>query len=90
MKLKWLYDTYEFVGKDRIKPVAELYSERMGIRVALIVRADDWPETDYNVHLREFRGHFCEWNKTPVKVQGTLLDAQATGMALVKLDDNIF
>ena len=76
--MKWMYPTYHFVATGP-KPVAELWDDKTGVRVAIVVRSDDWPETDYEVGTPNEYRRFNDM----VRVSGSFLEAQAVAAAMV-------
>ena len=82
-----MYPTYHFVATGP-KPVAELWDDKTGVRVAIVVRSDDWPETDYEVgtpneyHEVGTPNEYRRFNDM-VRVSGSFLEAQAVAAAMV-------
>lgn len=79
--MKWVYPTYHFAEPGGMKPVAELWDEKRGVRVALVVRSDNWPEGSYKVGTPNEYRRFVDM----VEMQGDLLQAQALAVAIAGL-----
>lgn len=83
--MRWNYPDYQFVEPNGIKPVAELWDDKAGVRVALVVRSDNWPEESYLICLPDPIGtiRWPDDKKTPM--QGNFLEAQTLAVALAGL-----
>lgn len=81
--MRWTYPQYERDEFKEIKPIAELWDERSGMRVALVCRADNWPEGSYRIVTPSKVDWFNEVEV--VEMQGDFLEAQELAVALAKL-----
>ena len=79
--MKWVYPTYHFVEPGGIKPVAELWDSKSGVRVAIVVRSDNWPEGSYKIGTPDEYRRFNDM----VEMQGDFLQAQALAVAIAGL-----
>lgn len=83
--MRWNYPDYHFVETNGIKPVAELWDEKQGVRVALVVRSDNWPEGSYRICTPDHKG-MTRWPEDRmVEMQGDFLEAQELAVALARL-----
>lgn len=79
--MKWIYPTYPFGEPGGVSPVAELYDDKKGIRLALVVRSEKWAEGLYKVGAPD---EYRRYNNM-VEVQGDLFQAQAVAVAIAGL-----
>ena len=82
--MKWMYPTYHFVAAGP-KPVAELWDDRAGVRLALVARADTWPEGSYVIRIPTPTGMDRWPDDKAVQMQGDFLEAQKLAVALARL-----
>ena len=69
-----------------VKPVAELWDDRAGVRVALVVRSDNWPEGSYVIRTPNPKGPPRWPDDKAVEMQGDFLEAQNMALALATLN----
>jgi hypothetical protein len=68
---------------DEIRPVAELYDERSGMRKAIVVRSDNWPESTYRILAVNRTNRFVA--SEAVESDCNFLEAQAIAYAMASL-----
>lgn len=66
----------------QLEPVAELWDSRSGMRRALVVRANAWPEKSYRIVTPDAEGRFVLKDSDVVDMQGDFLQAQALALSL--------
>jgi len=81
--VRWTYPHYERDEFRKIKPIAELWDERSGMRVALVCRADNWPESSYKIVTPVAYHRFNDVDT--VEMQGDCLEAQELAVAMARL-----
>ena len=81
--MRWTYPQYERGEFKGIKPIAELWDERSGMRAALVCRADNWPESSYRIVTPSKADWFNEVEV--VEMQGDFLKAQELAVAMARL-----
>ena len=83
--MRWNYPQYPFVEPNGVKPVAELWDDKAGVRVALVVRSDAWPDTSYRICVPDHEGSIRWPEDRMVDMQGDFLQAQALAVAIAGL-----
>lgn len=81
--LRWTYPkpTRE-VMPYQLEPIAELWDSMSGMRRAIVVRADAWPEKSYRIVTPDAEGRFLMKTSDVVDMQGDFLQAQALALSL--------
>lgn len=80
--MRWNYPQYPFVEANGVKPVAELWDDRAGVRLALVARADTWPEGSYVIRIPTPTGPVRWPDDKAVEMQGDFLEAQKLAVVL--------
>lgn len=82
--MKWHYPEPKYAVEERT--LAELWDDKRGVRLALIVRSDNWPEGDYIITLMETNKQH-PWHLDPeeIEAKGTFIQAQELALALATL-----
>lgn len=80
MRLEWIYPRKWVYNTGHVAPVAELFDNNQGVRVAIVARSDDWPDTSYRVLVANEDYRFNPDDS--VDMQGDFLQAQALALAL--------
>jgi hypothetical protein len=77
----WTYPAYQFADINAVKPIAELWDDKSGVRLAIVARSNNWPDTSYVVCTPS---DYIELINL-IEVQGSFLEAQAVAIAISKL-----